>query len=196
MIVQRKKQRGFTLIELLVVVGILVVISSIVLTNNAKFGGQILLRNLAYDIALSVREAQVYGISARRFNNAEFAAGHGIYFDLLTSNNSFSLYTDFSQDGFFTPGSFDEIVKSTSLGKRYVIDRLCRPTSLTTEICDVEKIDILFKRPEPDAIIRIDVGSGFSQYDRARIVIVSPQGNKLSVLIETTGQISVQRYAQ
>lgn len=195
MIIKIKKQRGFTLIELLVVVGILVMISGIILTNHAKFGGQILLRNLAYDIALSVREAQVYGISARSFLNAEFASGHGVYFSFNEGNNLFFLYTDVDNNNFFTSVG-TEWVETFSLGKGYTIDRLCRPTGPTTEDCGVTELDILFKRPEPDAIIRTSEGSGFTQYDRARIVLVSPQGKKLSVLIETTGQISVQRYAQ
>src|SRR3989344_9303934 len=54
-------ERGFTLIELLVVTGILVLISGLVLANNTRFGGAILLKNLAYDVGLSIREVQVYG---------------------------------------------------------------------------------------------------------------------------------------
>jgi len=201
MINKRKKQRsvaaeaGFTLIELLVVVGILVMISGIILTNHAKFGGQIILRNLTYDIALSIREAQVYGISARSFLNAQFASGHGVYFSFSEGNNLFFLYTDLDNNGFFTSVG-TEWVETFSIGKGYEIDRLCIPTGPTTENCAVTELDILFKRPEPDAIIRGSVGSGFTQYDRARIVLVSPQGKKLSVLVETTGQISVQRYVE
>lgn len=187
---------GFTLIELLVVVGILVVISGIMLTSYSKFGGQILLRNLAYDTALSIREAQVYGISARSFLGAAFAAGHGVYFNLTDSsigNTAFYLYTDVDNDNFFTSAG-TEWVETFSIGRGYLIDRLCVPSGSTSEACDVVQLDILFKRPEPDAIIRASRGSGFATYDRARVVLASPQGKKLSVLVETTGQISVQRY--
>src|SRR3989344_4615422 len=51
-------ERGFTLVELMVVTGILVVITSLILANNTRFGGAVLLENLAYDIALSMRKAQ------------------------------------------------------------------------------------------------------------------------------------------
>lgn len=200
MITHRKKrsfsaQAGFTLIELLVVVGILVIISGISLTSYSKFGGQILLRNLAYDIALSIREAQVYGISARSFLGAQFSSGHGVYFSFSEGNNLFFLYTDVDGNNFFTSAA-TEWVETVSIGRGYTIDRLCVPTGPTTESCGITTLDILFKRPEPDAIIRASTGSGFTQYDRARIVVVSPQGNKLSVLVETTGQISVQHYEE
>ena len=187
-----RSQKGFTLIELIVVVGILVVISAIVLTSYSRFGGQILLRNLAYDVALSIREAQVYGISARSFLGAEFAVGHGVYFNLIEGNNFFFLYTDVDGNSFFTSAA-TEWVETFSIGRGYVIEQLCIPSG-GEENCNVVALDILFKRPEPDAIIRASLGGGFSSYDRARIVVKSPQGQLLSVLVEATGQISVQRY--
>lgn len=189
------QQSGFTLIELLVVTGILVLISGIILTNNAKFGGQMLLRNLAYDVALSIREAQVYGISARSFINTQFASGYGAYFNLTEGDNFFFLYTDIDNSGFFTSAA-TEWVETYSIGRGYTMDRICVPSGPTTENCTVTELDIIFQRPEPDAIIRASSGSGFTVYDRVTVVFESPQGQKLSVLVETTGQISVQRYAE
>ena len=183
---------GFTLIELIVVVGILVVISSIILANYSKFGGQILLRNLAYDVALSIREAQVYGISARSFLGAQFASGHGVYFSFNEGNNVFFLYTDVDNNAFFTSAA-TEWVETYSLGRGYTIDRMCVLVG-GVEDCSVVELDMLFKRPEPDAIIRASFGSSFAPYSRARIVLTSPREYKLSVLVESTGQISVQRY--
>jgi hypothetical protein len=178
------------------VVGILAVISSILLANHNKFGGKVLLRNLAYDIALSVRQAQVYGISARSFLGAGFAAGHGLYFDLSEGNNFFFRFTDTNSDGLYTPGG-SEWVETYNIGNRYLIDRICVPDGGSGEDCSVNTLNILFQRPEPDAIINATVaGGGYEQYDRARIVLISPQEDMLSVLVETTGQISVQRYEE
>ncbi|MAZ67606.1 hypothetical protein CL652_02450 [bacterium] len=190
-------QAGFTLIELLVVIGILVVISGVVLASYSKFGGQLLLRNLAYDVALSIRQAQVYGISARSFLGAEFASGHGAYFNLAdpaVSDTAFFLYTDVDTNGFFTSAS-TEWVETFSIGRGYTIDRICVPSG-ASESCGITQLDVLFRRPEPDAIIRASTGGAFTTYDRVRIVLESPQEKKLSVLIETTGQISVQRYVE
>ena len=71
---KKGRRRGFTLIELLVVVAIIVVITGLILANSNKFGGQTMLQNLSYDIALSLREAQVYGISVRS-NSGAFKTG-------------------------------------------------------------------------------------------------------------------------
>src|ERR1700722_20139604 len=57
------QKSGFTLIELLVVITIMTIITSIAVFSNAQFNSSIVLSNLAYEIALSVREAQDYGIS-------------------------------------------------------------------------------------------------------------------------------------
>ncbi len=184
---------GFTLIELIVVVGILAVISGITLTSYSRFGGQVLLRNLAYDVALSIRQAQVYGISARSFLGSQFSSGHGVYFSFLEGNDQFFMYADVDGNNFFTSIA-TEWIETYAIGRGYTIESLCVPSGATTEDCTVTKLDILFKRPEPDAIIRASFGSAFNQYDRARIVIRSPQGQRLSIFVETTGQISVQRY--
>jgi len=140
----------------------------------------------------------VYGISARSFLGAEFASGYGAYFNLTDGDNFFFLYTDIDSSNFFTPGGENpEWVETYSIGRGYTMDRICVPTGPTTESCNVTELDILFQRPEPDAIIRASInGSGFTVYDRATVVFESPQGKKLSVLVETTGQISVQRYAE
>src|SRR3989344_6228445 len=74
-----RSSTGFTLIELLVVTAIIVIVTSLVLINNNRFGGTVLLQNLAYDMAPSVREAQVYGISVLSFGG-EFDFGYGMHF--------------------------------------------------------------------------------------------------------------------
>ncbi len=66
--------RGFSLIELIVVTGIFTVITAVVLANNAQFNNSVLLGNAAYDIALSVRQAQVYGLSTQAYSG-EFQLG-------------------------------------------------------------------------------------------------------------------------
>jgi hypothetical protein len=61
----------------------------------------------------------------------------------------------------------------------------------------VAVLDILFKRPEPDAGIS---AAGLSCllslgtcYDSARVVVASPRGDITSVVVENNGQIYVQK---
>lgn len=191
------KSRGFTLIELVVVLGIVTVISTVTLTSYSKFGSQVLLRNLVYDIALTTRQAQVHGLSGRVFRGDTTAHGHGIYIDLSVPNQ-FMLYKDSGlvPDGFYTNSG--EIVDTYALGRGYVIDKLCFYKGTSENCVQQGKTDILFTRPEPDALIRGDIGGGWEPipYDGVRLVVLAPQGYQLSVFIEAAGQISVQKFTK
>jgi len=189
-----KSDKGFTLIELLAVAGIIVLITSLILVNNNKFGGKILLENLAYDVALSIRQAQVYGISVRQFEGG-FTSGYGVYFN-MTSQKAYSLFGDKNGDGLWnpgTPGTPGEDVKPSpySIERGYHIYKLCAPRGANASTCTaVNRLDIVFRRPEPDAYIRRN-GLAAVQ-ESARIVLRSPRGDEASVVVHVTGQISVE----
>lgn len=186
--------RGFTLVEMMVVMAIFVVISTVTLAGNSRFGGNVTLETLAYDIALSVRQAQVYGIAVRRFDvgGSDFSRAYGIHIDSATPT-TYQLFADISGNGLYACPEADpaacELVQNTTLQGGFTISDLCvRPVD-QPEMCGMTSLNIVFKRPEPDAFIRTD---GVTTYERARIVIRSPQGSEASVLIELAGQISVQ----
>jgi len=194
-----EKQRGFTLAELIVVTGILVLITGVMLANNARFGGAILLENLAYDVALSVRKAQVYGIAVRRFGQTNFSAGYGMHFSIDTPV-VYVLFADTSPpgtgDGIYQ-SSQGELVEEVTMQRGFHIADLCvtSPGS-STETCGLSRLDILFRRPEPDAFISANGISGVanpaSLYERGRVILESPRGDRASVVVESTGQIAVQ----
>ena len=204
-----KRRRGFTLIELLVTTGILVIVTAILLANNREFGGRILLENLAYDVALTIRQAQAYGISVRQFNTGgagSFSVGYGMHF--ATANpKSYNLFGDVDLDGKWDAGGGLETEEDVppspySIERGYYIGGLCAPagdpdTCLATY--PVERLDFIFKRPEPDACISADQGSALTgEYqctaglESARIILKSPRGDQVSVVIERSGQISVE----
>ncbi len=87
--VRRPVLHAFTLIELLVVVSIIIVITAIVLTGSSSFNRSIILTDTAYTVALSLREAQSFGLSSRTFNNRQTNVtyantGYGVHFDRAT----------------------------------------------------------------------------------------------------------------
>ena len=195
----RRKERGFTLAELIVVTGILVLITGVMLANNARFGGAILLENLAYDVALSVRKAQVYGIAVRRFGQNEFGAGYGMHFSI----NSPTVYVLFADtypsatgDGIYQSNQ-NELVESVTMQRGFHTADICvtAPGS-NTETCGISRLDLMFQRPEPDAFISANGISGVanpaSLYERGRLILESPRGDRSSVIVESTGQISFQ----
>jgi len=207
-------QRGFTLIELLAVCAIMALMAGIVMSNQGKFGGQVLLQNFAYDVALSVRQAQVYGISVQRFQRGGqtfFDAGYGINIDgSVVPTTLYTLFADSSPliaDGLFTQGS-DEERATMNITRGYFISKLCVPATLS-DVNDpmsctaASEVHILFVRPEPDALIswrenntphnclpsRLPAHCGAD----ARIVMQSPRGDTMSVIISGNGQIAVDQ---
>jgi len=188
--------RGFTLVEMMVVMAVFVIISTVTLAGNSRFGGNVTLETLAYDIALSVRQAQVYGIAVRRsdLGTSEFSRAYGIHID-RSFPATYQLFADIAPgDGLYScPDAGDpstcELVQNTTMQGGFIIYDVCVTPVGQSEMCGLTELNIVFKRPEPDAYIRTD---GVTTYERARIVIRSPQGQEANVLIELAGQISVE----
>jgi len=194
---RRLLSAGFTLIELLVVCAIIIVVTGLILIDNNKFGGEVILENLAYDVALSVRQAQVYGIAVNRFGSNTFTAGYGIHF-ASASPSTYVLFADLKGNGMYDPSySPSELVQTINLTQGYAITNLCAtPASSNTETCGLSSLDILFKRPEPDAYISQNgisaITSPAALQQEARILLISPKGQIVPVEVDATGQISVQ----
>jgi len=203
--------RAFTLIELLVVCAIIIVISAVVLIDNNKFGGQVILENLAYDVALSVRQTQVYGIAVERFGQSTFTAGYGMHFS-LSDPTHYILFADLEGTGVFDSGfpisqtyPTGEVVSPSpyTLTQGYSIQSLCTVPQVggSSTCTPVTTIDIMFQRPEPNAYISAAVTGapvsciqdlGFACNYEAQITLLSPRGATSTVVVDETGQISVQ----
>ena len=217
----RGGQAGFTLIELIVVAGIIIIITSLLLVRNSSFGGTVVLRSLAYDVALSIREAQTYGISVRQEtgnSNTNAPYGYSVHFD-NTDGTSYRLFVDQNTvNGFYDGGQAKnggELVKTYQLNKGYSISNLCYWTNgATSWTCGASELNVVFVRPEPDACIGYDKALGPTitlqsvdnvniakapkcnppspKATKVRIDLSSPNGNTVSIIVEITGQISVQ----
>lgn len=185
----------------MVVTGIIVVVTGVILANNNRFGGVVLLQNLTYDVALSIRQAQIYGISVARFGaDPTFSSGYGVDFDLANSN-AYTLFADVSNNGLYdctSPGSGGcELVGATTIASGYSIASLCATAPGGAETCTgITKLDILFRRPEPDAWISANGISCVLQSsdceESGRVVLQSPRGDTMTVLVDANGQISVE----
>ena len=181
-------KKGFTLIEMLMTLSIFAVITSTVLISHSKFSGNLLLGSLAYDVALSIRQAQVYGLSVREASvgSGIFDVGYGVHFD-NNSDSSYILFADLNDNSEYDGQS--EIVEVFNINNHYRISDLCGLTpNGSTCVAGVSTIDIVFKRPDPDAIISSNTGVN---HRKAEIILQSSSGEERKVSIWTTGQISV-----
>ncbi len=85
--------RGVTIIEMLVVLGIIGVLATVVVTSQTSFNKTILLANTAYDVALSIRSAQTFGLGSRAQGVVTPNAGYGIHFESAIPN-TYKLFAD------------------------------------------------------------------------------------------------------
>jgi prepilin-type N-terminal cleavage/methylation domain-containing protein len=180
--------KGFTLFELLAVMAVFILLTSITIASDSRFGGRVALEAVAYDIALSIREAQIYGVAVRRTSAGSFNVGYGMHF---TPGTGYELYADLNGDGIRDVG---ETVKATTMSG-YTISSLCAPEVTG---CDRTRLDLLFRRPEPDACIgatgaaTLSGTQCISGIPNSVITITSSRGGTATVVVESTGQISVR----
>src|SRR3954470_23096081 len=96
----RRFNMGFTLIEVIIVISIFAIMSGILIANYRKFGGSLDITNLVYDVALSVREAQTYGIAVKSNTANTFNVAYGIHFDTAVPNSYF-IFSDDNNNGHY-----------------------------------------------------------------------------------------------
>lgn len=189
---------GFTLVEMLTVIAIIGIIGSVVLFNHGKFTNETILTNMAYELALSIREAQIYGVSVRA-DSAAFDDSYGIYIDPRNPTNQYTLFVDNigSPDSKYNKVacglSGSECVTTYTMqknieivGVKHKINNNCPPGQENNEM------HITFDRPNPEPIFRRDTGNSADNASGIQIEIKSKDGAKRYVIIYSNGQITVE----
>lgn len=202
--------------------------TTLLVVNYGRFDSRVLLTNLAYDVALSIRTAQTYGISVQGQPVAYSTSNlyqfpYGVSLCAVTScadpaqsgitsftNKQVLIFADanpvdlpmsrpandkvFDRDDFRT--------NSYNIKRGAIIKDIC-DVSGATPTCGMARVDITFLRPNPDAIICISgtkssnpSGSpqpcGTATTKAVRIDVQSNDGSTRSILVNQTGQISVE----
>jgi prepilin-type N-terminal cleavage/methylation domain-containing protein len=172
---------GFSLIELVVTTAIFLVVTSVVLINYPKFQNTSSLVLLSQEVALSIREAQVFGLSSAQESSAG-VVGHGVYF-ASGDATSFILFGDQNGDKKYdgTLACTGECLERFSLKQGFAISKV----QIDGE--DVPEAHIVFTRPDPEPTIRSDVSSGHD----AAITLRGPDGTGKRIEVTATGQIAV-----
>jgi Tfp pilus assembly protein FimT len=208
--------KGFTFAELMITVTIMMIMTSVVIFNYNQFNDSTLLSQFAYDLSLTIRQAQVYGVATREggmtqsgqittanANSNAFKSAYGVHFE--DGTNSFFMFVD---SGPIPNGKYDsgEVVLQTYTFQRGIkIRRLCfKPDSGNSGTCasgsggiidaigkSAQSLDITFLRPDPEAKI---IPNDPSQPVGFAIIYLQNESDTIrrSVSIYSTGQISVQ----
>ncbi len=199
-----RSNRGFTLIELIVVSAIIVVITAFMLFQQSKFNSATLLRSLTYSVALSMRQAQVYGTSVREssLGSGVFGAGYGVYFP-AGNTGQYYIFSDNNSNGVYDSG---EELPQYALNPGYVIENICVTLSgSATQQCIkgtaslITSLTVYFRRPNPDACFATNTVPGAcasaglpATYSVAYVQLKSTgNGDTRSVRVSANGQISV-----
>lgn len=185
--IQKPHNTGFTLLEMLVVLGIFAIMTSITVFNYDKFRSQTILINMAYEVALSIRESQIYGVSVRSPDNSstseDFRYPYGVHFE--KDSSTYYLFVDnygnidgkanCIQNECITPYILQRGIKVTDLKKG------CSGSSL-------DSLSVSFRRPNPEAVFDGSLSVPF-----AEITLQSPDKDIQYVLVRNNGQIEVRR---
>lgn len=181
---------GFTLVELLVSIAIVVLISTVVLVNYSSFESSLTIQSLAYEVALALRQAQVFSLSVQGFGS-NFQVAYGIHFE-RSDPTTFFLYVDQNDNATYDPfPGPDVIIETFTLREGSTIVDLCAQKA--TRQCNLQALDIVYERPNPDAnITSFDGTTHIFKNSNATIRIRSPRGIEKIVRAMLSGQISVR----
>lgn len=205
--------RGFTLIELLVVLAIIVVLTAIVLTSQSTFNKTIVLANTAYDVALTLRATETYGIGNRAVGSIA-NTGYGLDFQKATPN-SFILFADLYPPVGSTglchtpigppggPGAVpgncaydptqNEKVTDYTLGNGITISNFCASSGGAWQCASglLTSLDIVFARPNPDPFIKVSILGTFPvSATAACLTLSSSSGGSRFVSVTAAGEIT------
>jgi type II secretory pathway pseudopilin PulG len=138
-------KKGVTLLEVIVIVGIFGMLMAVVMFKYSSFNNNILLTNMAYEVALSVREAQFFGTAVKGYGgkNDDFEKNIGIHFS--QGLDSYMLFIDEDNDGYNTTDGIDPITMQRGI----YISELKNCTSGASP----GVLDIIFDRPNPEPIL-------------------------------------------
>ena len=182
-------------------------ILTIVLSNQSTYTDHTALHNLADELSLTIAQAQAYGIAVRELTpgSSNFSASYGLTMSLLGSgsNKAYLFFADRNDnliyDGDWTCpiGGSSECLEKVNILRGNYIDSLCVVRTNGADQCgSVSRIDISFIRPDTEAQLKFFNNGGQSfnppNMKGVRINLESPSGASRSLVIYSTGQISVQ----
>lgn len=184
------------------------VILGTVIGGQAKYTDAAALKGLVNDVSLDVRQAQIYGISIREKSTGtqDFTGSYGLSFHTGYPSSYVKFIDKAAPSGTYDAMSFASCAGFGSIEclgiipitrGNTLVNPMCRIATSGAESCDVGRADIVFARPSTAAKIAFFSNADGSQYSSSghiglRIKFTSPKGITKSVVVYTSGQISVQ----
>ena len=184
---KKKLTGGFSLVELMVTIGIVTLVTGVVMVKYSAFNSVVILKSQAYELALDIREAQVFGVSVGGGTNS-YRQAYGIYVD-MTNPNQYLLFQDTSGDLQYDAG--EEIGETYTIDSRFEIINICTVVGAGGDVCTATMASIAFKRPDFDAQMATNT-EGSPDVVKVTIATTDDHTQSRTVLVYASGQISVQ----
>ncbi len=175
--------RGFSLIELLVTLAISIIIVSAVLFRFDSFDSVVVLKSIAYEIALTVREAQVFAVSAAGDSAGTFDTPYGVYISDI-NQQSYIFFED--SNGNLNFDNSDTIIETYTMNSKYNFVDLCVNAS-----CGLSKLSLVFQRPEFDPNIQAVGAPANKTSATIQVGMTDDPSTTFSVIVGLTGQVTV-----
>ncbi len=203
-IFKNKNRQGFTLLEFLVSISIGMVILVGVVIGQEKYNDLAALKIQANDAAALLRQAQIYGLSEKEsaVGSNNFRSAYGLNFNISWLNSYYYFADPPTSGNHIYDGTYgvcdQECIQMITLSRgNKLVNPFCRVALDNTETCDVERIDITYARPSTEASIYAYSNSNGSLlsmngYKGVRVKFISPRGRLRSVVVYSSGQISIQ----
>jgi hypothetical protein len=173
----------------MVTVGIFVFMTALIMAKYNNFYSGTIFKNMAYDIAITIRQAQSYGISVKADSNStSFNKAYGVNFSSAFPTK-FTLYPySMNSNGLYAVDNVAEKAYTLKFGasvyRKYV-------GSSPSDIAEVSVLDIVFQRPNPEAVICGTNNNIMNcSYKYAKIVIKLGEITR-SIEINSVGQVSI-----
>lgn len=202
-IANKRINKGFSLLEMLVVLAIVATMTAIILGNLPSFRDTISIDLVAQQVAVAIREAQVYSMTGKS-DPGSLNPANSKYWGIKFFSDS---YTPKSSDTFLSMSYLPDddrddvgygLDNGTVVSPTYKLGGGIRVQSLTLDGTLKDYIEIKFQRryPEPNCFGSVD-GSGYTcnpNITTAEITICSPRENKKRFIdVSINGQISVRK---
>ena len=179
---------GVSIAEMTVALAILTIISMAVLANFSGIGSAAALERSAREMANSIRAAQTNAISVRhivKFN--EVPPAIGVHFNPWLDPRAYGTFADLA-------ASYDWKLQPSEVIETFFTDRKARISRLLVNgipLPVVARTNIIFVSPEATMYI-VDDATGGILGDLLEIELEGISGRTKSVIVRTTGQISVR----
>jgi prepilin-type N-terminal cleavage/methylation domain-containing protein len=188
-------KKAFGLVELMVSMSIMALMATVMVARQSSFNGAVLLRNQAYEVAYTLRQAQLLAVSGNETDIRQY----GVHFDTSTANETtYILFADVDNDGRF------DVTDDKKIGLTGRLDSRFEVREVTPSTNNGDFLDVIFIRPNFDALfcVRLSGCNNSGQFTAGPAYIDVARkgetgdgtGQVRRVQVSATGQISVVTY--